>query len=104
RVRELQVSLHLVHHRSFRHVVKPHVVAAPLALDSIGEFARAPLVGFDHLAAALGDETRKTPDGFLDLWFALIGPKNKDRFVAPQCANPPYGFKPQPGARSKEAA
>ena len=83
RIGEPQITLDLVHHGPGRNVIEANIEAAPLTLDLVGEFARAPLLGFDHLAAAGADDSLVALDCFLDLGVARIRAENKNSFVAP---------------------
>jgi hypothetical protein len=67
----------------------------------VGEFAEAPFIGFDYFAGSGADDILESPNRFFLCGFAQVGPQDKDRFVAPQCARPPFGFKPPPAGTRK---
>src|SRR5215469_11861186 len=82
-VHELEVAFNLVHPGAAGDVVQADIITAPLPPDSIGEFAHAPFVSLDQLAAAVADDVFDTFERLFYLTFPEIGAQNENSFVPP---------------------
>src|ERR1700756_1825323 len=85
-VGQLEIALDLVHYGAGGGVIEANVIAPAFVVNPVGELAKTPFVGLEHLAAAGGDQTLETLDTVFDLAFAQIGAKDENGFVAPHAA------------------